>query len=243
MRHYSRVVSPMTSLLDKVVRFQWPPTADAAFRSLREAFTSAPVIDHFDPSLPCILETEASDFVAAAVLSQKDNQAVLHPVAFCSYKITPAKCNYEIYDKELLAIVRSFEEWRKYLEPSDTPIIVYCNHKNLEYFMSTEMLNRQQARWALTLATIKCIITYQPGPCNGKPHALTRRSGDLPGEGDERLTQQQQVLLKPANLHLPHRNHDPRPPIQLSATKIEYESTLLSQVKLPCPMTPSPPSC
>jgi hypothetical protein len=57
-----------------------------------------------------ILETDASDYVSARVLSQYDDEGLLYPVAFFSKKYSPAECNYEIYDKELLVIIRSFEE-------------------------------------------------------------------------------------------------------------------------------------
>ena len=91
------------------------------------------------------METDASDYVSAGVLSQYDDEGILHPVTFFSKKHTPAECNYEIYDKELMAIIRCFEEWRAHLEGSGFPIKVLSDHKNLEYFMSTKLLNRCQA--------------------------------------------------------------------------------------------------
>lgn len=112
----------------------------------------------------------------------------------------PAKCNYQIYDKELLAIVRSFEVWRKHPEPLSTPTNISYDHGNVGYLMSTEVLNRQQAHRAQILSGHKFLITYRPGPRNGKPDALTRRSGNLPGKGDERFTPQCQVLLKVKSL-------------------------------------------
>lgn len=208
----------MPSLLKKDIKFRWTPTADNAFRSLKAAFTSVSMIAHFDPSLPCILETNASDIFPTAVLSQKDNQRVLHPVALYSHKMTLAECNYKIYDKELLAIVWSFEDWRKYHEPCDTSIIVYCDHKNLEYFMTSKILNYRQGGWALTQTTFKFVIIYRPGPPNGKPNTLTRPSGDLPEKGDESLPQQQQVLLKPVNLRISNLTIKHGPPILHSAT-------------------------
>ena len=69
-------------------------------------------------------------------------------MAFYSKKNSPTECNYEIYDKELRAIIRAFEECRLHLEGLRNPIQVLSNHKNLEYFMSTKLLNRQQARWS-----------------------------------------------------------------------------------------------
>jgi hypothetical protein len=144
-----------------------------------------------------VAETDASDFVSGGVLSQPDEENVLHPVAYFSKKHSPAECNYEIYDKQLLAIVRAFEEWRPHLESAPESIRVLTDHKNLEYFMTTKLLNRRQARWSEFLSRFDFVIVYQPGKQGGKPDALTRRSGDLPKEGDERLRHQSQVILKP----------------------------------------------
>ena len=94
------------------------------------------------------METDASDYVSADILSQYDDEGTLHPVVFYSKKHSPAECNYEIYDKELLVIVRAFEEWRPHLEGSSHPAQVLSDHKNLEYFMSTKLLNCRQARWS-----------------------------------------------------------------------------------------------
>jgi hypothetical protein len=77
---------------------------------LKNTFTSIPVLARFDPDRDVIVETDASDYVSAGVLSQYDDEGILHPVAFFSKKHSPAECNYEIYDKELMAIVRAFEE-------------------------------------------------------------------------------------------------------------------------------------
>ena len=105
---------------------------------LKTAFTTAPILRHFDYDRELVVETDALDYVLAGVLSQYDNEGTLHPVAFYSKKHSQAECNYEIYDKELLAIVRAFEEWRPHLQGSSHPIQVLSDHKNLEYFMSTK---------------------------------------------------------------------------------------------------------
>ena len=83
-----------------------------------------------------------------------------------------------------MAIVRAFEEWRPELEGSPSPVEVITDHKNLEYFMSTKILSRRQARWSEFLSRFNYQITYRPGKAGGKPDALTRRLGDLPKEGD-----------------------------------------------------------
>ena len=132
----------------KNIPFKWSSACKSSFQALKDAFTSAPILRHFDPEKQCIVETDASDYVSAGILSQYDDDNVLHPVAFFSKKHSPAECNYEIYDKELMAIIRSFEEWQSELESSPHIIQVLSDHRNLEYFMSTKLLSRRQARWS-----------------------------------------------------------------------------------------------
>ena len=109
-------------------------------------FTEAPILKHFDPNKEIIVETDASDFAIGAILSQ-EHDGHLHPVAFMSRKMNEYEINYEIYDKEMLAIVAAFKDWRHYLEGSMHPIKVYTDHKNLEYFETKQLiLNRRQAR-------------------------------------------------------------------------------------------------
>ena len=78
--------------------------------TLKTAFTTVPILRHFDHDREIIVETDASDYVSAGILLQYDDDAILNPVAFFSKKHSPAECNCEIYDKELMAIVRCFEE-------------------------------------------------------------------------------------------------------------------------------------
>src|SRR5690606_39892662 len=82
-------------------KFEWDSTCEAAFTALKQQFTTAPILRHFDPDREVLVETDASDYVSAGILSQRDDCGTLHPVAFYSKKHSPAECNYEIYDKEL----------------------------------------------------------------------------------------------------------------------------------------------
>ena len=145
------------------------------------------------------METDASDYVSAAVLSQPDHEGTLRPVAFMSCQHLPAECNYEICDKELMAIVRAFEEWQPELEESREPINVISNHKNLEYFMSFKRLSRRQVRWSEFLSQFNFKISYKPGP-QCKADALTRRSQNLLTDSNPRQDYMEQVVLKSKNL-------------------------------------------
>ncbi|KAG0160247.1 hypothetical protein PDIDSM_7774 [Penicillium digitatum] len=174
IRDFSKVIAPLVRLTKKDVRFEWTPVCQLSFEALKKAFTSAPVLKAFDWSKEIVLETDASDFVSAGVLSQYDDAGILHPIAFFSKKHSAAECNYEIYDKELLAIIRCFEEWRPELEGTPSPVKVITDHRNLEYFTTTKLLNRRQARWSEFLSRFNFKITYRPGKQGAKPDALTR---------------------------------------------------------------------
>jgi hypothetical protein len=158
------------------------------------------ILHHFDHDWEVIVETNTSDYISASILLQYDDEGVLYPVAFFSKKHSPAECNYKIHDKEPMAIVRAFEEWRPKLEGALHPIKVLSDHKNLEYFMMMKLLNCWQTWWAEFLSCFHFKIVYRPGKASRKPDSLTRRSGDLPQGGDEYLIEQQKAFLKPQNL-------------------------------------------
>ncbi|KAG0156085.1 hypothetical protein PDIDSM_3261 [Penicillium digitatum] len=191
IRDFSKVIAPLVRLTKKDVRFEWTPVCQLSFEALKKAFTSAPVLKAFDWSKEIVLETDASDFVSAGVLSQYDDAGILHPIAFFSKKHSAAECNYEKYGKELLAIIRCFEEWRPELEGTPSPVKVITDHRNLEYFTTTKLLNRRQARWSEFLSRFNFKITYRPG-----------KQEDIPKEGDERLAHQSQTVLKKENLQI-----------------------------------------
>ena len=184
IKGYSNILRPLTALTKKDRIYEWTDECQKAFEDLKATVTSVSILRHFDRTKTSYVETDSSDYVASGVLSQKDDEGILHPVAFFSKKLVPAECNYEIYDKELLAIIRCFEAWRPELEGTDLPIQVLTDHKSLEYFMTTKKLTRRQARWAEFLAGYNFQVTYRPRKQNDKADALTRRPGDRP-EGDD----------------------------------------------------------
>ncbi|KAF8760325.1 hypothetical protein RHS01_01355 [Rhizoctonia solani] len=203
--HYASICKPLNDLTHKDVplgpRRSLTLTDDAlrSFNDLKEAFQSRPVLRHFNPALPSTLLTDASDFAISGIHCQPGESGALHPVAFFSRKLTPAEINYEIYDKEMLAIVDSLRHMRPWLLGTTTPVSIVTDHRNLEYFMSTRVLNRRQARWSLFLADFNFVLSYAPGSRN-PADAPSRRPDYVPKEGDATLTGQQQVLLGPHRL-------------------------------------------
>lgn len=172
---YADITHPLERLKHKDVRWCWGSEEQEAFDRLKSAFVSAPVLMMPDMEAPFIVETDASDFAMGAVLSQRDESGELRPVAFYSKAMLPAERNYDIYDKELLAIVRALEEWRPYLEGSPHQVRIISDHKNLEYFMTSRDLTRRQARWSLFLNRFWFLIEHRPGRLSGGPDGMSRR--------------------------------------------------------------------
>ena len=203
IRGFSKIAKPLDALTKKERIFEWTSACEKAFRTLQKRIGESPILIHFDRDKQCYLETDSSDHVNGGVLSQMGDDGELHPVAFFSKNMSPAECNYEIYDKELLAIIRCFEQWKPELEGTDLPVKIFTDHRSLEYFMSTKKLTRRQARWAKFLSEFNFVITYRPGKKNEKADALTRRPNDKPqNEEDERQQHQLQTLLPPERLEL-----------------------------------------
>ena len=114
------------------------------FRIIKKTFHHRPVLVHFDYEKECIFETNSSDNISAGIPFQYGDDRLLHLTAFFSRKHSPQEINYKIYDKELLAIIKSFEKWCSMLEGVGLPIKIFTDHRNLRYFMSTKQLSRHQ---------------------------------------------------------------------------------------------------
>ncbi len=112
----------------------WGPLQQQSFDAMKARFSDAPVLLQPDISSSFRLECDASKFACGAVLSQRGEDGLWHPVAFMSKSFIEAERNYDIYDRELLAIIKALEEWRHYLEGSPHQLEILSDHKNLEVF-------------------------------------------------------------------------------------------------------------
>ena len=121
-----------------------------------------------------VIETNASDYALAAILSAYDMEGALHPITFHSHTFTGPELNYNVHDKELSVIFEAFKWWRHYLEGSAKPIDIVTDHKILEYFSMTKLLTQRQARWSEFLLQFNIIIQFCPGKLGTKLDALTR---------------------------------------------------------------------
>ena len=171
--NYLDIVIPLTWLTRKNVPWDFNNRCRLAFLTLKQAFLSAPVLAHWRPDCPIVVETDASNYALAVILSIQEPNGELHPITFLSRTFTPAELNYDVHDKELLAIFEAFKAWCHYLEGSTFPVDVITDHKNLEYFSTTKLLSRWQARWSEYLCAFNLVIRFQPGCLGTKPDALT----------------------------------------------------------------------
>jgi len=142
---YSRIAISLTRLIRKDVLFVWFQKCQIAFNILKKVFTFKIILYHYNSDYKIVIEINALNYVFEDILSQYDENEILHSVAYFSKKHNSVECNYEIYDKELMIIVCTFKKWWSELEDFIYSVEMITNHKNLEYFMSIKQLSHYQA--------------------------------------------------------------------------------------------------
>ena len=172
---YSRITVLLMRLTRKGVPWHFTDECHSTFNALKKAFTSSPVLTHWMPDIPITIETNASDYALAAILSIMTPSCELHLAAFHSCTFHTLECNYDVHNKELLAIYEAFKRWQHYLEGSGNPVDVVTDHQSLQYFSTTKILMHQQACWSEYLSAFNLVIRFHPGKLGTKPDALTRR--------------------------------------------------------------------
>jgi len=173
---FSTIARPLFDLTHSDKVWNWDAKKREAFEHLKIVVTTTPVLVSPQNSEPFRIEANSSDFTSRAVLSQQlPGEEKWHPVAFYSKSLSPVEWNYEIHDKEMLAIIRALEEWRHFLERAQHLVEIWMDHKNLEYFITAKKLNRRQAHWSLYLARFGFKLIHCPGRFIGKPDTLSQR--------------------------------------------------------------------
>ena len=145
-----------------------------AFEELKRRFTTEPVLAVSDRDQEMRVEADALDYATGGTLSVKGKDRKWRPVAFISKSLSPAERNYEIHNKKMLVVIQCLEDWRYYLEGTKKEFEIWTDHKNLQYFMSSQKLNCRQARWALYLSRFNFILKHVPGKSMGKVDSLSR---------------------------------------------------------------------
>ena len=169
--NYSRI---LTNLTKKGKKWEWTEQEQKAFEFLKESFTKAPVLIMPDEEKQFFLETDASDYGVGVVLSQEGEDNKMHPVAFYSNRLNEHKENYEIFDKEMLAIMKALKKWRHHLQGAKYPVKVYSDHQSLTYYKKPQDLSPRQARWFTKLLNFNIELHHQPGIKSARTDALSR---------------------------------------------------------------------
>ena len=140
----SKIAKPVYQLTEKDRKWEFGEEQQTAFESLIHKLTHAPILAHYDPKKAVTIETDASKYVTGGIISQIGDDGFLRPIAFRSKSMSKSECNYDVHDKELLAIILAVEDWRRYVKGSRKRAKILTDHKNLVPFMTQKKLNERQ---------------------------------------------------------------------------------------------------
>jgi hypothetical protein len=178
--HYSDLTHPLIDLTKKDIQFSWTDACNNSFLALKDCFLCQLVLWNPDPTRQFAVVTDASLIATGAVLLQTNDNGQYHPCSYLSKSLNPTKCNYQIFDWELLAIIQALTEWHHYLEGNLHPVIIFTDHKNLLYFHTAQKLTRHQARWQLILSMFDIGLHHVPGMKLVAPDTLSHRPDIIP---------------------------------------------------------------
>ena len=227
---YAAIVAPITDLLrGKTKEIHWKEAQEKAFLKITIILISGktPFLRQYDPNRPALVETDTADFTIAGILSQKFEDGKLHPVSFSSRKLSQAELNYDVFDKEMLAIVFSHRKWRYFLIGAKHKTIVYSDHQNLTYFETAVSLNRRQARWADELQTLSFDLYYRKGSSNQQADTSSRCPAFTSKEGGTTAAGQQTMLRKEQWLEVGAMELDDTDYEEINVGAIQVEQLLL----------------
>jgi len=175
IKNFARIARLMNVLTWKEEKWWWEEAQQKAFEELKEIFTSKPVLATPDLDKEFRVEADASNYATGGVLLMKCSDEKWRPVTFISKSLSDMERNYEIHDKEILAVIRCLEAWRYFLEGVVKKFEIWTDHKNLEYFMKAQKLNRRQARWALYLSRFDFMLKHVLESKIEKTDSLSKR--------------------------------------------------------------------
>ncbi len=146
IKNFSKIVHSMIQLTQKKIIFEWNEVCQIIFDHMKRCIIKTSILRHFDQTRKTILEIDSFNYVNDEVLSQYNDEDVLHSIVFYSKNMSSAECNYKIYDKELLIIIWAFEHWWLELKLTDISIKMFIDHQALISLMKDKELSRCQMR-------------------------------------------------------------------------------------------------
>jgi len=175
IKDFARLAALLHVLVRKEQKWKWEREQEEVFERLKVVFITEPVLAIPDINREMRVEADASDYAMGGVLLTKCEDGKWRLVAFISKSLNTTEQNYEIHDKEMLAVISCLEAWRHYLKGAKLEFEIWTDHKNLQYFMISQKLNCRQARWALYLSRFNFTLKHVPGKSMGKADRLSRR--------------------------------------------------------------------
>jgi hypothetical protein len=172
--NFANIARPLIALTKKDHPFVWTKECTQALNRLIDIILDNPSLQQPDLSRPFHLQVDASAYATGALLTQKDDRGKHVAVGFHSQTFNEAERNYDIHDREFLAVFRGLTHHRHLLLSSSFPTTVYTDHKNLEYYHHPRHINRRVARYLPQLADYNFQLVHFPGTAN-KADALSRR--------------------------------------------------------------------
>jgi hypothetical protein len=174
IKGFSHHAKPLFELTKKDWKWSWVEAEQEAFDEIKNRITSSPILCFADDSKAFRIEADSLDYATGGVLFQQSSDNLKwHPIAFYSKLLNTIEHNYDIHDKEMLAVMRALEEWQHFLEGAKEKVEIWTDHKNLEYFMTVKKLNRRQAQWSLYLSRFDFVMHHHLGTSMGKCNALS----------------------------------------------------------------------
>jgi len=141
IKDFARIAALLHVLVRKEQKWKWEKKQEEVFEELKAVFTIEPVLAIPDINREMRVEADASDYATGGVLSMKCKDGKWRPVAFIFKLLNATEWNYEIHNKEMLAVIRCLEVWRYYLKGAKLEFEIWTDHKNLQYFMASQKLN------------------------------------------------------------------------------------------------------
>ncbi len=182
-------------MIRKNTSFVWNKICVQVFDNLKKQVSLISVLRHFDLKQQAILKIDALNYVKDEILSQWNDEKVLHSMIFYSKSMILAEINYHIYDKKLLVIIQCFEHWRFELKCTELFIQMFIDHQTLKIFMKNKQLSQQQVNYLNILSKFNFQIIFKSGKMNTKVDALIRMSLANIFESAQRLEDYFQTIL------------------------------------------------
>ncbi len=142
IKNFSKIVHSLIQLTQKEMIFEWDQACQTIFNHMKKWMTEAFILRHFDQNRKTILEINSFNYINDDILSQYDDEETLHLMIYYSKNLSFAECNYEIYDKKLLAIIHVFKHWWFELKLTELFIKMFIDHQALTSLMKDKELSR-----------------------------------------------------------------------------------------------------